>query len=158
MEEETIEELKGLTAKERVEKLKELEKKKKEEIEAVEKLLYESEKEVKVEERIKENVEIPESESVDIGNLFEEESAESLEAGVKDAPAAEPDDEGVKYHAAEQDIGEDYSSKLNEDNPPPKRPDDMAPQTYKPSTGEDLADKTVTGRSVAESIKKYQGL
>jgi hypothetical protein len=64
-----IDDLKKLSPKERLSKLKELEKKNKDEIELARKLMSESEREIQIEEEMKE-IPIPEIKAVDIDELF----------------------------------------------------------------------------------------
>jgi len=79
VEEDTLKELKKLSPKERVEKLKELQKKDKEEIEKAQKLLQETEDEIGRQKEL-EKIPIPQLKSVDIGALFSPEEKELFKA------------------------------------------------------------------------------
>ena len=70
-----INELRGLKPKERLKRLKELEDKKKEEIEQTEKLIVEAESDIK-KEALLEEVPVPEVEEKDISEMFEPENLE----------------------------------------------------------------------------------
>jgi hypothetical protein len=72
--------LKKLSPEERIKKLKELEEKSKKEIEKAQKLIKESEEEIAIEQKLK-DVEIPDSEEIDVTKLFKKE--ESLEETVE---------------------------------------------------------------------------
>lgn len=78
-EKDVIEELKKLSPKERIEKLKELQKKDKEEIEKAQALIRESEEAVAREEETK-KIPIPQLKAVDIGALFSPEERELFKA------------------------------------------------------------------------------
>ncbi len=78
-EEDTLKELKKLSPKERLEKLKELQKKDKEEIEKAQKLLQETEEEIGRQREL-EKIPIPQLTSVDIGALFSPEEKELFKA------------------------------------------------------------------------------
>ena len=87
---EEIGELKKLSPKERIKKLKELQEKNKEEIEEAQKLLKEAEEQAEVEEELKE-IPIPQLKAVDIGALFSPEERELFKAKrfVTEKPKAE---------------------------------------------------------------------
>ena len=70
---EDVETVKNLTVEERIEKLKEIEKKNKEEIKKAQNMLRESEEELEEKEKEKADIPIPQLRSVDIGGLFTEE-------------------------------------------------------------------------------------
>jgi len=72
-EKEDIDDLKNLTVEDRIRKLKELEKKKKEEILKAQDLLKESEDELEDKERQKRQIPIPQLKAVDVTHLFSEE-------------------------------------------------------------------------------------
>jgi len=78
-EEDIIEKLKKLSPKERAEKLKELQKKDKEEIEKAQKLLQETEEEIGRQEEA-EKIPIPQLKAVDISALFSPEEKELFKA------------------------------------------------------------------------------
>jgi hypothetical protein len=78
-EEDNIKELKKLSPKERLEKLKELQKKDREEIEKAQKLLQETEEEISKQEELK-KIPIPQLKAVDIGALFSPEEKELFKA------------------------------------------------------------------------------
>ena len=144
------EELENLTARERLEKLKEIEKEKKKDIEEVEKLIQQSEKDARIEERLKENVEIPEAEPADIGSIFEGEA--TAEAG-QEAVIEEPET-GVKYVAESGELGNTYSGLPSEEEAVTKL--DLTPLTDTPTEGKKLADTHVGSIAVVEQTKKYQ--
>ncbi len=75
-----IEDIKKLSPREKLAKLKELEKKNKQEIELARKMIEESEREVEIEEEMKEKVPIPEVKAVDIDELFSAEAKEIFKA------------------------------------------------------------------------------
>ena len=149
------EELEKLSARERLEKLKQIEGEKKKEIDEVEKLIKESEREARIEERLRDNVEIPKEEAVDIGSLFTKEEVEQIEQGLH--PAREAEESTVKYMAgAADDAGEMYSSASSENRPPVKADDLLTPLTYNPTEGKKLASESVGSRMTLEQAKKYQ--
>jgi len=78
-DEDTLKELKKLSPKERLEKLKELQKKDREEIEKAQKLLQETEDEIGREKEL-EKIPIPQLKAVDIGALFSPEEKELFKA------------------------------------------------------------------------------
>ncbi len=78
-EEDIIKELKKLSPKERLEKLKELQKKDREEIEKAQELLQETEEEISKQKEL-EKIPIPQLKAVDIGALFSPEEKELFKA------------------------------------------------------------------------------
>ena len=76
---EEIDELKKLSPKERIERLKELQEKNKEEIEKAQTLLKQAEEEAEIEEELK-DIPIPQLKAVDIGELFTPEERELFKA------------------------------------------------------------------------------
>jgi hypothetical protein len=78
-EEDNIKELKKLSPKERLEKLKELQKKDREEIEKAQKLLQETEEEISKQKEL-EKIPIPQLKAVDIDALFSPEEKELFKA------------------------------------------------------------------------------
>ncbi|TKJ17869.1 hypothetical protein CEE44_05100 [Candidatus Woesearchaeota archaeon B3_Woes] len=77
---ENVEDVKNLSPEERIRRLKSIEEKNKQEIEQAQKLIKESEEEIKIEEKIQQ-VEIPDNKEVNVTNLFQQE--ESLEETVE---------------------------------------------------------------------------
>lgn len=75
-----IKDIEKLSPQERIKKLKELEEKNKQEIEKARRIIAESEDELELQEKLKQ-VEIPETEEVNVANLFKRE--ESLEETVR---------------------------------------------------------------------------
>lgn len=75
---ESIDQIRKLSAKDRVEKLRELEEKNKKEIEEVERLIQDSEKEAE-KERIIQEIDVPEQKKVDIKRLFSSDLEETVE-------------------------------------------------------------------------------
>lgn len=80
MADEDIEETKKLTVEERIKKLKEIEKKNKEEIQKAQNLLRESEEELVDKDKEKADIPIPQLKSVDIGALSSEEEKQMFKA------------------------------------------------------------------------------
>jgi len=80
-----IEDIKKLGPDERIKKLKELEEKRKQEIERAHKLIQESEDEIAIEEKLK-DVKIPDDKEVDIGKLFRQEDETLEETVAKEKP------------------------------------------------------------------------
>lgn len=78
-EEDTLKELKKLSPKERLEKIKELQKKDREEIEKAQKLLHETEEEIGRQDEL-EKIPIPQLKSIDIAALFSPEEKELFKA------------------------------------------------------------------------------
>lgn len=153
----SIEELKSLSARDRVSKLKELEKKKRDEIEKVEKLLMQSEHDAKVEERIIEQVEVPESAPVDISSLFEQ-GGENLESQVGGGKSSDDENASPKYQNAEQNFFfSTYTAMDSHDHEPipPKIDGALSTVEYAPTEGKKLADVHVASRSVLEETKRY---
>jgi hypothetical protein len=72
---EKLDDIKKLGARERLTKLKELEKKNKEEIELARKMIGESEREVEIEDELK-DIPIPEAKAIDIDGLFSPDAKE----------------------------------------------------------------------------------
>lgn len=79
MPEEDIEDIKKLSPKERIERLKELKKRHEEEIKEAQKLMSQSEEEAEIEEEL-ERIPIPQLKAVDIGSLFTEEERDIFRA------------------------------------------------------------------------------
>jgi len=75
MADDELNELKKLSPEERIKKLKELQKKDKEEIEKAQKLILESEEDIEREEQVR-KIPIPEVKSIDIDSLFSQEAKE----------------------------------------------------------------------------------
>lgn len=87
-----VEELKRLSPKERLERLKKLEEKRNKEKEEAEGLIQESIKELQIQEEM-EQVEVPAQKKVDVDKLFESEQDESLEETVsKEVPDIDPEE------------------------------------------------------------------
>ena len=101
-EEDIIKKLKKLSPKERAEKLKELQKKDKEEIEQAQKLLQETEEEITRQEEV-EKIPIPQLKSVDIGALFSPEEKELFKAKrfATESPKEEENEETKPAERAE---------------------------------------------------------
>lgn len=91
---EKIDDLKKLSPRERLTKLKELEKKNRDEIELARKLMSESEREVEIEDELKE-IPIPEVRAIDIDQLFSPEA--------KDVWKMKHFMEGKERHLAEEE-------------------------------------------------------
>jgi len=111
-----IDDLKKLGPRERLVKLKELEKKNKEEIELARKMMGESEREVEIEDELK-DIPIPEMKAVDIDHLFSPEAKEiwkmkRFDEGKK-SPLLEEETEEKKSGALEQTVAEE--AKKNEE-------------------------------------------
>ncbi len=94
------EELNKLPLRERIKRLKQLEEDRKEEIEEIDSLIKNSEKDLKT-EKVAEEVS-PEERDVDISRLFKGEGEELEKTVKKEAPAAE--DGEVKYLSMQQDL------------------------------------------------------
>jgi len=78
-EKDNVDELKKLFPQERIKKLKELQKKDRDEIEKAQRLILESEEEAEREEQIK-KIPIPQVKAVDIDSLFSQEEKELFKA------------------------------------------------------------------------------
>lgn len=87
---DVLEVLKGLSPRERIKKLKELQEKDKKEIEEAQKLLKESEEEARLEDEVRE-IPIPQVKAVDIDSLFSSEEKElfKVKRGEPSKPAKE---------------------------------------------------------------------
>jgi len=160
------EELKKLSPKDRVKKLKELEEKRKQEINKIEELLKDSEKEAKTEEVAKEIV--PEQTEVNIERLFKKEEEEALESTVrKEAP--DKDDKNIQYMSFNQaqddystlkDIG--YATMSGPVTPAHMDAIDKIGERLEKikyqSASKEIADILVASRATLYKIKKYAGL
>ncbi len=140
------EELEKLPAAERLAKLKELEEEKKTEIEEVEKLIKESEKQARIDERIKDNVEIPKQEDVEITDLFTEEELAQTEKKEEDSEETG----ATLYHTESGEFWSTYSG-LNVEESTAKMDESMK---YEPKGKED-AETSVASRGIGEQVKKY---
>ena len=108
-----LDELRNLSPQERIKKLKELQKKDREEIEKAQKLILESEEDIEREEEIK-KMPIPQLQAVDIGSLFTPEERELFKAkrfieavkpeAEKEKPKARPEERALEEVAAEAEI------------------------------------------------------
>ena len=95
MVDEEIEKIKKLPPHERIERLKELEEKRRKEIEETEKLLNMSRQEIIDEEKNRRIIEIPKEDDRDLSRIFRGEDEEGLEGAVKDAKPL--DDNNIGY-------------------------------------------------------------
>ncbi len=157
-------ELKKLKPEARLKKLKELEEKRKAEITDIEVLIKDSEKDIKT-DAVAEEI-APEQTEINIGKLFEEESAR-LEGTVK-KEAPETEKEGLGYisfkqayndYSTLQDIG--YASMTGsltseQIKSVSKIEDRLANSKYQ-STSQEVANILVASKSVAYNIRKYSG-
>lgn len=80
VKDDKVEDIKNLSPEERIRRLRRIEERNKEEIEQAQKLIKESEEEIKIEERLQQ-VEIPRNEEVNVAKLFQPE--ENLEQTVE---------------------------------------------------------------------------
>ncbi len=158
------EELNKLPLRERIKRLKQLEEDRKEEIEEIDSLIKNSEKDLKT-EKVAEEVS-PEERDVDISRLFKGEGEELEKTVKKEAPAAE--DGEVKYLSMQQAL-EDYEELrdltytsieggLNENNM--ESIDKIGERLDKAkyvSASKDVANLLVASKAVLYKIKKYAG-
>jgi hypothetical protein len=166
---EDIEELKAelrkLSLRDRLKRLKEIEELRKAEMTDIEKLIKDSEKELKTEE-VAEGI-TPKREEINIGKLFEEEG-EQLERTIrKEAP--EKDEEDFKYISFKQAYNDysilhdiTYASMEGELTPEHMETIDQIGErldrTKYISASNEVADLLVASRAVLHKIKKYAGL
>ena len=151
------EKLRALSPAERIRKLREIEKESKKEIEEAEKLIRESEENLRVEEATA-DVEIPETEEVDITRLFGEE--ENLEGTIK-KEEKEVDEEQVKYEISKI---KEYAEHLEEgpvSTYTMEKIEDMGKNLrnidYKLLSHE-VADELNATRNVIYEMKKHAGM
>jgi hypothetical protein len=111
-----LDELKKLSPKDKLVKLKEIEKKNKEEIELARKMMDESEREVEIEEEFK-RVPIPEAKAVDIDQLFSAEVKEIFKAKrfVEDKKRVEEEPEKPKERGLEETVREEARQVTRQD-------------------------------------------
>lgn len=154
------EELEKLTPAERIKKLRKIEQENKKEIEEAEKLIQRTETEIE-REKLTESIKVPETRSIDIGKLFEEEK-ESLEATVRqEAPAAEgAKEESQLYQLAQayEEVKELYQSEepLNERQLEwIDRLGERVEKARYETLSKDVANLVVATRSLLYKIRKY---
>src|SRR3989338_3542210 len=156
--------LRKLKPSERIKKLKELGKKKKEEITKIEDLIKDFEKEIKI-DSVAEDI-TPKARGVYIANLFEEENAE-LEATVKkEAPNEEETAGYISIKRAYGDYTElrdiQYSSIMgsltNKQINAMDRIGERLDRTRYQSQSAEVADILVASRATLYKIRKYAGL
>jgi hypothetical protein len=157
-------ELKKLKPEARLKKLKELEEKRKAEITDIEVLIKDSEKDIKT-DAVAEEI-APEQTEINIGKLFEEESARLEGTVKKEAPETEKEDLGYisfkqayNDYSTLQDIG--YASMTGsltseQIKSVSKIEDRLANSKYQ-STSQEVANILVASKSVAYNIRKYSG-
>tara|TARA_Y100000310_G_C20662957_1_gene805799 strand:+ start:1228 stop:1743 length:516 start_codon:yes stop_codon:yes gene_type:complete len=163
--EELKRELKKLRPRDKLKRLKELEGKRKTEIDEIEDLIKDSEKELKTEEVAEEIT--PDQPDVDITKLFEEES-ERLESTVKkEAPDAEKDEMG---YVPFKQVYNDYSQLQDITDASmmgPLTPTQMETvdnigerldNTKYQSASKEIANILVASKAALYKIKKYAGL
>ncbi len=163
MAEENFDEIRKLPLKERLEKLKELEEKRKKELDETSKLLKESLDEDRKRKAF-ENVEVPESEPIEISDLFKIKGQE-LEAVIAREAPPKVDEETVKY-----ELMLDYKllSKIAEEKDGGKLKDalykvqdrinNIASKMDYSNMSKDVANQLVITRSVLYNMKKNMGL
>jgi hypothetical protein len=161
---ESRKELKKLKPEARLKKLKELEEKRKAEITDIEVLIKDSEKDIKT-DAVAEEI-APEQTEINIGKLFEEESARLEGTVKKEAPETEKEDLGYisfkqayNDYSTLQDIG--YASMTGsltseQIKSVSKIEDRLANSKYQ-STSQEVANILVASKSVAYNIRKYSG-
>ncbi|MCH8003095.1 MAG: hypothetical protein IH934_00550 [Nanoarchaeota archaeon] len=158
-------ELKKLKPKDRLKRLKELGEKRKTEIDEIEELIKDSEKDLKTDEVAEEIT--PEQTEINIGRLFEEESGKLESTVRKEAPDTEKEDQ--KYVSLKQAYS-DYSRLQDITYASMMGPITSTQMDAVDSIGErldrskyhsqsaEVADILVASRSVLYKIKKYAGL
>jgi hypothetical protein len=169
MAEESIDDLKKLPAKDRIEKLREFEKKRKKELEEATRLLKESIEEAR-RAKVVESVEVPENKRVDITDLFDK-GGESLEAVIGRQAPAEADETTARYElkldyqiltkldtSLELDGSLDRYKLQKAIMKVEERVNDIASKMDYSIMGRDVADQLVATRSVLYSMKKRAGL
>ena len=158
-------ELRKLKPQARLKKLKELVQRRKGEITEIEDLIKDSEKELNT-EAVAEEI-TPEKTEVDIGRLFDEETAQ-LEATVK-REAPEQEKEEVTYRTFKQAYGDyttlkdiQYASMMGPISEAQigtiDKIGERLDQTKYQSASQEVADILVASRSALHKIKKYAGL
>jgi len=158
-------ELKKLKPKDRLKRLKDLGKKRKTEIDEIEELIKDSEKELKTDE-VAEDI-VPEQTEINIGSLFEQESGQ-LESTVKKA-APETEKEEQSYVSLKQAYNDysrlqdiTYASMMGEITTTQMDAVDnigeRLDRSKYHSQSAEVADILVASRSVLYKIKKYAGM
>lgn len=163
MADESIDDIKKLPLRQRVQKLKEFENKRKKELEEASKLLKESAEEVR-REKVVENVEVPEAKPVDITDLFKSDE-KTLEAVIGREAPAEADETTVKYELmldykilTKLDTAMDSYKLQKAIMKVEDRVNELAGKMNYANMGKDVADQLVATRSVLYSMKKRAGL
>ena len=157
-------ELKKLRPRDRLKRLKDLGEKRKSEIVDIEELIKDSEKELKT-ETVAEEI-APEQTEINIGKLFEEESARLEGTVKKEAPETEKEDLGYisfkqayNDYSTLQDIG--YASMTgsltSEQMKSVSKIEDRLANSKYQSTSQEVANILVASKSVAYNIRKYSG-
>ncbi|MBW2976954.1 hypothetical protein KY347_05915 [Candidatus Woesearchaeota archaeon] len=163
--EELKKELRKLRPEERLKKLKNLEDKRKAEIVDIEKLIKDSEKELKTEEFAEEVT--PPQDEVNIARLFEEELAELESTVKKEAP--EPEEENQRYVSFKQAYsdyselqGIAYASMMGPLTPAQMDAVDVIGERLDRSkyvsASNEVANLLVASRAALYKIRKYAGL
>ncbi|MBL7055195.1 hypothetical protein ISS05_05560 [Candidatus Woesearchaeota archaeon] len=161
-------ELSKLPLRERIRRLKQLEKNRKKEIDEIDNLIKDSQKELSTEE-IAEEIS-PESKEVDISKLFGSEE-EDLEGTVKkEAPAEETEEAGESRYLSLQQAVDDYEELrglgynsigggLSENQMEAiDQIGERLDRTKYTSASREVANLVVASRAVLYKIKKYAGL
>jgi hypothetical protein len=163
--EELKKELKKLRPKDRLKRLKELEEKRKTEIDDIEELIKDSEKELKTESVAEEIA--PKQDEINITRLFEDESGKLEGTVKKEAPETEKEDQGYMSfkqaysdYARLQDIA--YAGMMGSLTPAQENAVDKIGErldkTKYQSASQETANVLVASRAALYKIRKYAGL
>ena len=164
MVEESIEEIKKLPSRERLEKLREYEKKRKEELEEAERLIKQSSEEVRREDVV-DKIEVPEQKKIDINDLFESDD-KSLEAVIGREAPEKLDDDTIKYELsldyqliAKQLVtgAPDYQMQRTAQRVE-ERINEMLEKFDYANMSKDVANQLVATKSVLYQMKKKTGM
>lgn len=164
MAEESIEEIKKLPSRERLEKLKEYEKKRKEELEEAERLIKQGSEEVRREDVV-DKIEVPEQKKINISDLFES-NDKSLEAVIGREAPEKLDDDTIKYElnldyqliAKQLDAGAPEYQMQRTAQRVEERINEMLEKFDYANMSKDVTNQLVATKSVLYQMKKKTGM